>query len=53
MIFALKTFRSYLYGRPFTLVTDHRPLVWINAMNDPTSRVMRWRERQKEFEFNI
>ena len=52
-IFALKTFRSYLYGRPFTLVTDHRPLVWINSMNDPTSRVMRWRERLKEFEFNI
>ena len=52
-IFAPKTFRSYLYGRPFTLVTDHRPLVWINAMNDPTSSVMRWRERLKEFEFNI
>lgn len=52
-IFALKTFRQYLYGRQFILYTDHRPLVWVNSMNDPTSRVMRWRERLKEFVLKI
>lgn len=53
VVFALKTFRPYLYGRQFTLLTDHRPLVWVNSMNDPTSRVLRWRERLKEFDFKI
>ncbi|XP_057335847.1 uncharacterized protein LOC130674515 isoform X2 [Microplitis mediator] len=52
-LFGMKTFRPYLYGREFTLVTDHRPLVWVNNMNDPTSRVMRWRERLKEFEYTV
>ena len=27
IIFFVETFRPYLYGRRFTLVTDHRPLV--------------------------
>ncbi|XP_046484824.1 uncharacterized protein [Neodiprion pinetum] len=53
IVYAIKTFRPYLYGRQFTLLTDHRPLVWVNSTNDPTSRVMRWRERLKEFQYKI
>ena len=28
IIFCVTHFRPYLYGRKFTLVTDHKPLVW-------------------------
>ncbi|XP_043285557.1 uncharacterized protein [Venturia canescens] len=34
VLFAIKTFRPYLYGREFLLLTDHRPLAWIDSMKE-------------------
>jgi len=43
VIFGVKTFRLYLYGRKFTIPTDHRPLSWLFNLKDPLSRIARWR----------
>ena len=32
IIFCVTHFRLYLYGRKFTLVTDHKPLVWFQNL---------------------
>ena len=31
VVHALKTFRHYLLGRPFTVYTDHNPLQWLHS----------------------
>ena len=35
IIFGIKKFHKFLYGRPFTLVTDHKPLVTILGPRSP------------------
>ena len=42
LIFAVKKFHSYIYGRKFTLLTDHKPLLTIlGPKNAPSSAAAR------------
>jgi hypothetical protein len=36
-----------------TIVTDHRPLTWIFSVKDPRSRLLRWRLRLEEFDYEV
>ena len=49
----VNNFRCFLGGVPFILVTDHKPLVYLNAMSSSNSRLMRTVEELAEFEFEI
>jgi len=49
----MQHFRPYLLGSKFTVVTDHRPLVWIFNVKDPSSRLLRWRLKLEEYEYKI
>ena len=53
LVFAVKQFRPYLYGRPFKLITDHRPLVWLHNIKNPTSRLARWKEKLRDYEYEV
>ena len=39
---AVKEFYPYLYGFPFTLITDHNPLVSLKGLKDIGCRLSRW-----------
>ena len=39
---AVRHFRVYLSGQPFPVITDHRSLTYLNAMNDENGRLTRW-----------
>lgn len=53
ILFGTKTFRPYLYGRRFKIVTDHRPLKWLFNCKDPGSKLVRWRLKLEEFDYEI
>ena len=53
ILFGVENFRPYLYGKNFTLVTDHRPLVWLHNVKNPGSRLVRWSLRLKEYDYII
>ncbi|KAJ0173294.1 hypothetical protein K1T71_011470 [Dendrolimus kikuchii] len=53
VIYGTKTFRPYLYGRKFKIVTDHKPLVYLMNCKDPSSKLLRWRLKIEDFDYEI
>jgi hypothetical protein len=53
LIFAVKQFRCYLYGRQFKVYTDHRALKWLLNLQYPSSRLTRWAVKLAEYNFVV
>lgn len=53
MVWSVNHFRPYVYGRFFTIVTDHKPLIWLCKNENPSSRLLRWRIKLEEYNFKI
>ena len=48
-----KYWRPYLLGRPFTIITDHQALKWLDNVKDTSSLLTRWSLRLQEFTYQI
>jgi hypothetical protein len=53
IVWAVKHFRPYLFGRHFMVKTDHRPLVYLFSVKDPSSRLTKFRITLSEYDFTI
>ncbi|KZS10210.1 Uncharacterized protein APZ42_025363 [Daphnia magna] len=42
VIFGIKRFRHYLQDEPFVIISDHRPLQWLQTFKDETGRLGGW-----------
>lgn len=50
---AVKYFRPYLYGKKFIVETDHKPLIYLFNMTNPSSRCMKFRLILDEYDFDV
>ncbi|MCP3668139.1 MAG: hypothetical protein GY696_37575, partial [Gammaproteobacteria bacterium] len=53
IVWAIKYWRHYLYGRKFTLFTDQAPLKWILKSRDSTGRLQRWSLSLQEYDYTV
>lgn len=53
MVWFVKHFRPYLFGRKFKLINDHRPITCLFSMKDPGSRLARWHLILEEYDYEI
>lgn len=50
---AIKKFRPYVYGTEFTVRSDHKPLVYLFSLKEPSSRLTRIRLDLEEYNFKV
>ena len=53
LVYFVKYFRHYLYGRKFTARTDHGSLRWLMNFKNPEGQVARWLEVLSTFFMTI
>ncbi|XP_071797127.1 uncharacterized protein [Asterias amurensis] len=53
IIWAVRKFEPYLYGRNFTLETDHQPLTFLQKSKVANGRIMRWALALQPYRFHI
>jgi hypothetical protein len=53
IVWGIEKFSPYLYGRPFTIQSDHQPLQHLQRMKTSNSRLMRWAMQLQPYNFHV
>ena len=53
LVWAAKHFRCYLYGKRFTVRTDHAALTCLKTFSDTNEKLMRWSLKLSELDFIV
>lgn len=53
IIWGIQKFQAYLYGKKFTIQTDHQPLAYISNSNRSNGRLTRWSLFLQQYRYQI
>jgi len=53
VVYGLKQFRQYLYGRHFIIRTDHAALSWLRRTPEPMPQLARWLTFIDQFDYEV
>ena len=52
-VWGIRSFRHYLHGIEFTLITDHQPLKWLLSTKELTGKHARWMLLLQQYSFEV
>jgi hypothetical protein len=53
VVYALKKFHKYLYGKPFILYTDHKALTYLHTQRIANAMMISWLDTILQYDFKI
>ncbi|XP_011637221.1 uncharacterized protein LOC105427251 [Pogonomyrmex barbatus] len=53
LVESVKHFHHYLYGKSFSIRTDHASLRWLMSFKDLKGQLARWTERLQQYDFDV
>ena len=53
LVWAIRHFRPYLYGKMFTVRTNHNSLKWLQSFRDPEGQLAQWLGILAEYQFTV
>jgi hypothetical protein len=53
VVWGISYFRPYLFGRNFTVITDHESLKYLYNFQNPTGKIVRWILSLQEYSFEV
>jgi hypothetical protein len=53
IVWAVKYFRLYIYGRKFKILSNHNPLQWLFSLLEPNSKLFQCHIKLEEYDYEI
>lgn len=53
IVWSLQKLQPYLYGRDFSIITDHNPLSWLQRVSGGNGKLLRWSLTLQQYNFTI